>query len=171
MTRRLSGRTFGDFDMLWAALHYDYSRQIHEGRGLLQAPGAELAKDVRDGLDEIVRGLVLFGTVREHFKTLYFQRDLIDLSRAMLALALPALVVAVLMLLFYEPAAYPGRLLGVDFAVWAVSVATVIAVAPFALLLSFILRIATVARRTLAAGPFVLHPDQEAGGSLSDAGP
>lgn len=166
VAERLDGREFGDFGMLWAALHYDYSRQIQEGRGLLRDAGGETAGDVRSDLEAIVQGLVLFGSAREHFKTLYFQRDLIDLSRGLLALALPALVVAALVLLYFDPSAHPWRLLGVPGAVWILSLAFSIAVAPFVLLLSFILRISTVTRRTLAAGPFVLHPDEGRGGSI-----
>lgn len=168
---RLSGRHFRDFGMLWAALHYDYSRQIQQGRSLLEDPDADLPGQAREGVREIVRGLILFGSVREHFKTLYFERDLIDLSRALLALAVPALIVAVLVLLYFDAGAFPaGTILGVSGAVWTVSVATTVALAPFALLLSFILRIATVTRRTMAAGPFVLHPEQETGGTFGDAG-
>lgn len=168
---RLSGRHFGDFGMLWAALHYDYSRQIQEGRSLLEDPDADLPGQAREGVREIVRGLILFASVREHFKTLYFERDLIDLSRALLALAVPALIVAVLVLLYFDAGAFPpDTILGASGAVWTVSVATTVAVAPFALLLSFILRIATVARRTLAAGPFVLHPEQETGRTFEAAG-
>jgi len=167
----LSGRSFGDFGMLWAALHYDYSRQIQEGRSLLHDPDVELSAEARSEVGEIVRGLVLFGSVREHFKTLYFQRDLIDLSRALLALALPALVVAVLMLLYFEPGGFAGGgTVGVPNPVWAVSVAVAVSAAPFAVLLSFILRIATVTRRTLAAGPFVLHPELETGASFDAPG-
>ncbi len=163
---RLEGRSFGDFGMLWAALHYDYSRQIQDGRSLLRDPDRDLPAEVREELEAVVQGLVLFGSAREHFKTLYFQRDLIDLSRGMLALALPALLAAVLVLLYFDPAAFPGETLRIPGSVWIVSLAIAVAVAPFVLLLSYILRIATVTRRTLAAGPFVLHPDQGRGGSL-----
>ena len=163
---RLRGRSFGDFGMLWAALHYDYSRQIQEGRALLRDPEGELSPSLRKQLEAVVEGLVLFGSAREHFKTLYFERDLIDLSRGMLALALPALLVAALVLLYFDPAAIPEPWLGVPAAIWVLSLAVAVSLGPFVLLLSFILRIATVTRRTLAAGPFVLHPDQGRGGSI-----
>ena len=163
---RLQGQTFGDFGMLWAALHYDYSRQIQVGRELLRDPDRQLAAGDRAELEAIVRGLVLFGSAREHFKTLYFERDLIDLSRGLLALALPALIVASLVLLYFDPMAFPEPWLGIPGAVWIVSLAVAASVAPFVLLLSYILRIATVTRRTLAAGPFVLHPQQDHGGSI-----
>lgn len=169
VVERLYGSRFGDFDMLWAALHYNYSRQIQEGQSLLADDDRELSSDLRDRIEAIVRGLMHFGSAREHFKTLYFQRDLLGLSRALLGLALPALAVATLTLLYYTPAAFAGSILGSPGPVWAVSLAVVVSVAPFAVLLSYVLRIATVTLRTLAAGPFVLHPGRETGESFGTA--
>jgi hypothetical protein len=56
-----------------------------------------------------------------------------------------------------DPAAVTGATLGVDDLVLLVSAATAIALSPFAILLSYVLRIVTVAKRTLAIGPFVLQ--------------
>ena len=50
-----------------------------------------------------------------------------------------------------------GVTLGVDNLLWLVSGAVSLALVPFMLLLSYILRIATVAKRTLAIGPFILR--------------
>jgi hypothetical protein len=72
--------------------------------------------------------------------------------------ALPALVVATGMILYVDdPNTVTGTTLGVDNVVWLVSAAVAVALVPFVLLLSYLLRIATVAKRTLAIGPFVLQ--------------
>ena len=50
-----------------------------------------------------------------------------------------------------------GTTLGVNHFVWVVAAAASVALAPFAILLSFILRLGTVAKRTLSIGPFILR--------------
>jgi len=112
---------------------------------------------MREALDGLVDVLVFFGAAREHIKTLYFQWELVNLSRAMLYAGIPALVVVSSMVLYYDARTAPGATLGISNDVLVVSLAVAVATAPFLLLLSFILRIATVAKRTLAIGPFVLR--------------
>ena len=51
-------------------------------------------------------------------------------------------------------------MLGLDVGVLLVAAAAAIAVAPFAVLLAYILRIATITRRTLAIGPFILRESE-----------
>ncbi|MFB6270208.1 MAG: hypothetical protein ABEH83_09710, partial [Halobacterium sp.] len=99
----------------------------------------------------------LFGPAREHFKTLYFQWELSELSRQLLYAAVPALAAAIAALLLFDPAQFPGATLGVSHALVVVSAAATVAVLPFALLLAYILRIITVTKRTLSIGPFVLR--------------
>jgi hypothetical protein len=45
----------------------------------------------------------------------------------------------------------------VSHALLVVSVAATVAVVPFAILLAYVLRLVTVAKRTLSVGPFVLR--------------
>jgi len=59
--------------------------------------------------------------------------------------------------IYVDADAISGVTLGVDHLVWLVSAMTTAALAPFMLLLSYVLRIATVAKRTLAVGPFILR--------------
>lgn len=165
---RLEGARFGTFEVLFAALDYNYSWKIYEARRLRHefdadedveaGPEAEGVEAVDDALDRVIEALELFGPAREHFKTLYFQWELINLSRAVLYASVPALVVATGMIIYVDnPATVPGATLGVDNLVWLVSAAVTVALLPFVILLSYILRIATVAKRTLAIGPFVLR--------------
>lgn len=70
----------------------------------------------------------------------------------------PSDMVSVSMILYLDnPSTIRGATLGIDNLVWVVSSAVAVALVPFMLLLSYILRIATVAKRTLAIGPFVLR--------------
>ena len=157
VARRLDGAEFGTFDVLLAALDFNYSRKIHEGKQLLRDTGDRLPESAREELDDLVEVLELFGPAREHVKTLYFQWELSNLSRVLLAASIPALSVAIATLVFVDPQDFTATTLGVADALWLVAGAATVSVAPFALLLSYILRIVTVTKRTLSIGPFVLR--------------
>ncbi|WP_245626049.1 hypothetical protein [Haloparvum sedimenti] len=157
VARRLEGAEFGTFDVLLAALDFNYSRKIHEGKLLLRGTGDQLPDPAREELTELVGVLQLFGPAREHVKTLYFQWELSNLSRVLLAASVPAVSVAIATLVFLDPQDFTATTLGVADALWLVAGAATVTIAPFALLLSYILRIVTVAKRTLSIGPFVLR--------------
>ena len=154
----LADAQFGTFEVLYAALDFNYSWKIHQARRLQAGEEGEPGEAASAALGDLIEALELFGPAREHFKTLYFQWELIDLSRAVLYAAVPALVVAIAAILYADnPGSVTGTTLGVDHLVWLVAGATTVALAPFALLGAYVLRIATVAKRTLAIGPFVLR--------------
>jgi len=154
---RLAGADFGAFEVVRAALDYDYSWKLYAGRRLLAEHGDALPADARDALAELVELLALFGPAREHFKTLYFQWELSNLSRALLVVAVPALAVAVVSLAFFEPRGVGGATLGLEHALLVLATTTTVSLVPFVLLLSYVLRIVTVTKRTLSVGPFILR--------------
>jgi hypothetical protein len=155
---RFADVEFGTFNMLGAALDFNYSAKISEGRHLRMVHGETLSDGQSERLDDILDVLQLYGSGREHFKTLYFQWELINLSRGVLYAAVPSLTIAAGMILFFHnPAFLPGRTLGVPNALWVVNLAFLVTISPFMLLVSYILRIVTVAKHTLAIGPFVLR--------------
>ena len=164
VTDRLAGAQFGTFEVLAAALDYNYSWKIYEARRIRNTHADDLSEEADRALERLVGALTYFGPAREHFKTLYFQWEIVNLSRAILYAAVPALLVSVGMILFVDdPATVTGTTLGVDNLLWVVSTAVAVALVPFALLLSYVLRIATVAKRTLAIGPFVLREADRSG--------
>ncbi|MFC7226474.1 hypothetical protein N0B31_03590 [Salinirubellus salinus] len=155
VTDRLEGTTFGEFDVVRTALDFNYSWKLYTARRQLDEGDCD--DETTDALESLADALSLFGPAREHFKTLYFQSELIDLSRTVLYAAIPSLVITVSVLLFVDIGDYTGTLLGVDQGVLLVAAASAVAVAPFAVLLSYVLRIATVTGRTLSIGPFILR--------------
>jgi hypothetical protein len=164
VAEQLRDGRFGQFDVVSAALDYDYSRKLYDGRRLASEFDDRLDEPARDELSELLSLLELFGPAREHFKTLYFRWALSDLSRALVVSAVPALAVAVGSLLFLDPRGLPGSTLGVNHALLAVASTATVSVVPFALLLAYVLRLVTVAKRTLSVGPFVLREtDRDAG--------
>ncbi|MGM0604065.1 MAG: hypothetical protein ACQETB_00175 [Halobacteriota archaeon] len=177
----LESASFGTFAVISAALNFDYSRFLHEGRQLRAertvtieadegSEGADAARANPDegsgtanpdegesAFEELLAVLKLFGPAREHFKTLYFQWELIELSRSIMYAAIPALLACVVVTLFVDPARVIGTTLGVDRLVWVVAVGIAVTLVPFFILLSHMFRIVTVAKQTLAIGPFILR--------------
>ncbi|MDS0294447.1 hypothetical protein [Halogeometricum luteum] len=158
VSEELEDEQFGTFDVLFAALDFNYSWKIYEARRLKHEFYDSLSEDAREALDDVVNTLTYFGPAREHFKTLYFQWELINLSRAMLYAAVPSLTVATSAILFLDnPDSIVGMTFGVHNLTYVVAFAAAVSLLPFAVLLSIMLRIATVAKRTLSIGPFILR--------------
>jgi len=154
---RLADRRFGRFEVIFAALDYNYSWKLYAARRIEGEHGDALSDEAATALADLTETLRLFGPAREHFKTLYFQWELVDLSRAIMIAAVPALVVATAGILFFDASAFPGAVVGVDLALVQVAAVTAVAVTPFSILLAYVVRIATVTKRTLSIGPFILR--------------
>jgi len=164
----LADAQFGTFSVLFAALNFNYAGKIYEARRLAAATQND---DVRERLNDLVETLTYFGPAREHVKTLYFQWELTNLSRVIAYAAVPALVVSIAMIVYGDnTTVIQGTYLGVDSVVWLVAAATTVALVPFVLLLSYILRIVTVTKRTLAIGPLVLRDTVRSGEGSQDEG-
>lgn len=148
----LEGGNFGSFAVLGAALDY-----LHEARKLRAHHDGD--DEVAEALDELVSVFRLFGPTREHVKTLYFQWELAELSKALLYTAVPALGVAIVMVLYFDATSIGGTVLTIPIPVWMTSLALAVVLLPFMILLAYVVRISTVAKRTLAIGPFVLQSD------------
>ncbi|WP_256685239.1 hypothetical protein [Halococcus qingdaonensis] len=157
---RLSDADFGDFDVIGTVLNYDYSWNIYATRRVRSAYADSLDETEHEAFEELLDVLFLFGPAREHFKTLYFRRELVDLSRDILYTGVPALAVSIAGLLYLNPNSVIGSTLGIENVVFVVSAAAAVASAPFFVLVAYIVRLGTIAQRTLAIGPFVLRDSQ-----------
>ncbi|MBX0323734.1 hypothetical protein EGH21_11915 [Halomicroarcula sp. F13] len=157
VTEQLEGANFGEFDVVKAALNYNYSWKLYAGRRIREQYGDELSDDALDRLGTLVDTLELFGPAREHFKTLYFQWELSNLSRALLYVAIPALAVAISAQVYFDPRDFANLTFGVADSLWILAITTTVSLLPFTLLLAYILRIVTITKRTLSIGPFMLR--------------
>jgi len=153
----LDDAQFGEFDVVSAALNFNYSWKLFTARRIRERHGAALDGAGTEALDELIELLRLFGPAREHFKTLYFQWELIDLSQRILAASIPALLVSASMIAFFDSETYSVIVFDVGTLVVVLAAATMVTVLPFLLLLAYVVRIATVAKHTLSIGPFVLQ--------------
>ncbi|GAB7008885.1 hypothetical protein [Halorubrum trueperi] len=153
----LDGAQFGTFDVVFAALDFNYGRKIARTERVASEHAARLTERERVLLDELRESLSLFGPAREHVKTLYFQWALIDLSRLICYAAVPALIVAAVMVAAVDVGTFPGNTLGVAHVTLVVGGAFALTLLPFALFVSYVLRVLTLAKRTLAIEPLVLR--------------
>ncbi|WP_137291400.1 hypothetical protein [Natronorubrum halophilum] len=156
----LDDAQFGTFEVIWNALNFNYSRKIYDARKIRADHDDSLSDDASEKIDHMIDTLQLFGPAREHFKTLYFQWELINLSRALLYISVPALTVMAIMIMYVDGSTFIGTTLGIDNLVWITSAGFVIGISPFVVFIVYILRIATVAKRTLAMGPFILRESE-----------
>ncbi|MFC6719456.1 hypothetical protein ACFQGT_12650 [Natrialbaceae archaeon GCM10025810] len=157
---QLNGASFGSFDVLFAALNFNYGWKIYQVERLANKYEADLSNEEQDLLDELKTALSLFGPAREHVKTLYFQWALVSLSQMIIYAAVPALVVAGVMLTVVDAGTFPGAAFGVLNMTWAIGLAFTITLLPFLLFSAYVLRIVTIAKRTLAIEPLILRDSQ-----------
>ncbi|WP_121744244.1 hypothetical protein [Natronorubrum halophilum] len=157
---KLEGAQFGTFEVLNAALDYNYSWKIFQLERLEDDYGGVINDEQRAAIEELRTALVMFGPAREHVKTLYFQWELIDLSRLILYAAIPALLIAGSVFTFVDASTVPGTTAGIENVLWIVATSFTITLVPFFLLTAYVLRIATAAKRTLAIGPLILRGSQ-----------
>ncbi|MFC6724662.1 hypothetical protein ACFQE1_09785 [Halobium palmae] len=156
----LDGAKFGTFDVLFSALNFNYGWKIFQVERIEHEHADALTAEDRELLEELKTMLSMFGPAREHIKTLFFQWALIDLSQLILYVAVPALIVTGSMLAFVGNGTFTGATLGTPTLLWVVAGAFTVSLLPFLLLVAYIARIATVAKRTLAIGPLILRDSQ-----------
>ena len=157
---RLDGAAFGTFDVLFAALDYNYSYKVFQVERLRELYADDMDEATREVLDELHTSLVMFGPAREHIKTLYFQWALTSLSQLIVYAAIPALLVSGAMLALVDATTFTGTTFGVSDVLWVTSGAFTVTLIPFFLFVSYVMRVATVAKRTLAIGPLILRDSQ-----------
>lgn len=157
---QLDGAQFGSFDVIFAALNFNYSLKIVRIERIAHEHGESLTERERKLLADLKAALSLFAPAREHVKTLYFQWALINLSQLILYAAIPAVIIAGIMLAVVNAGTFPGSTLGLDHIILVVGGAFAVTLIPFLLFVSYILRILTVAKRTLAIDPMILRDSQ-----------
>lgn len=159
----LEDRDFGEYEVVQAALDYNYSWKLYQARRIKVEYDDELSEEESRALVELIRVLSFFGPAREYIKNVYFQWELIDLSRNIIYITIPALVITGSLGLFLRPTMFTGATLGISNLVWIVSIGVTAGLLPFLLLSTYILRLATIAQHTLAIGPFILRSSSRSG--------
>ncbi|QLH80595.1 hypothetical protein [Halosimplex pelagicum] len=117
---------------------------------------AELSDPVADDLDAVEELLGHLSVARQYFKTLTLHQELAKLSREIIYLSVPCLLVAI-----YVPTLYRSNGAAVPEASlpWVISAAVAVVLAPLVLLVVRLLRVSTVMRYTVSVGPFAPPED------------
>ncbi|WP_137285600.1 hypothetical protein [Halorussus salinisoli] len=154
---RLEKGAFGTSEVLFAGIQYDYSRQVYAIRQLRVEHEETLTDSQREKIDDLLTTLKYFTIGREYFKTLYFKRELANLSRGLLVISFPAIIFLAYAILSLRAGLLPEfSILGIPSIIWFVGFIFVVGMAPYTLFSAYVLRTATIAIKTLAAGPFIL---------------
>lgn len=146
-----------EFGVLWLGLETDYGPMINRSRNLASGHN-DIPEDTEELMGELIDALELFSTGREYFKTLYYSREISELSRTLLVISLPAILVTASTILAINAGLLPDLwVFGLPPLLTFVAGTFTVALAPFIVLTAYMLRIATVAHHTSGAGPFGLQ--------------
>lgn len=130
-----------------------HARNISTANRLQSAYADRLSEDARNDLDAVIDLLEAVAIARQHYKTLLLQQTLAQLSRYITYFGAGAIIVA-----FFIPLVYRSRasaMVAPEYLPWVASAGIAISIAPLAVFLAYILRIAVVSQYTLSVGPFV----------------
>lgn len=147
------------FETLLILLDYHNSWQLHTTRHLQATYEDALSDTAHATLDELEELFVELDASRDYLKTLWVQRELSELSRMMLYTGIPAILVAALAIFVYRN--IPGISVPRPLIVILLSATVAISLLPLSVLLAYMGRIALVAQRTAAFGPFVPQDEQQ----------
>ena len=147
----------GELGMLWIGLETNYGPFINKSRNLMlrYETGAETAST--EEFEELIQAMELFAVGREVFKTLFYTREIAELSRTLLAVSLPSILTTGIAILAINANLLPDIwLFGLPPLLTFVAATFTVALAPFLTLTAYMLRVATVAQRTAGTGLFSL---------------
>lgn len=147
-----------DFGVLWLGLEADYGVYMERSTTLRRSYESSLSDAFEERLDDLVRAFRLFATGKEYFKTIYYTQEVSQLSRTLLIISLPSILVTASAILAINAQLLPGVwVFGLPPLMSFVATVFTVALAPFLVLTSYMLRLSTVAQRTAGAGPFSVH--------------
>lgn len=152
MDALLAETTFQDYDAILAAMHHETSWELFDVRRFWRDHADSLPPAAHDAFSDLLESLEAFQVAQNYFKTTYVQRELASVSRLLLFLGVPALFGVFTAGLIYggpDGATIPEHLLAP-----VVAALIVVALSPLAVFAAYILRIATLIRRTPHVGPF-----------------
>jgi len=145
-----------DFGALWVGLEADSGHLVDELQTLRTAHADEIPEDEEEKFDDLMEAFELFETGRQYFKTLYYSREISGLSRTLLVVSLPSILVTAWTILAIDAGTVPELwLFGLPPLQVFLATTFSISLAPYLVLTAYVLRTATVARRTAGGGPFV----------------
>lgn len=148
----LGGTNLPLIEVLLPMIGDDYSEKVNVARRIQDTHADELSESTTELLDDLRELSISLDVLRQYFKALYVQQELSNLSRLIAISGTIAFLVSMfLVMLFATGDPSPHNPLVVQV---LVSLGLAVAFAPLAILLSFMLRVATIAKQTAAPGAF-----------------
>jgi len=158
LEERLTEMNNAGFAPLWLGMSYDHGTYMNRTREINLTYRERLSEEVTDRLDELAYTHEIFATGKEYFKTLYYVKEFSQLSQTLLLISLPTIVSDVAIILSIDAGLIPEVwLFGIPPLTVFVSGAFAVSLIPYIVLTAFMLRVATVAKRTNSAGPFTFQ--------------
>lgn len=148
------------FDTLSTAVSYDNIWQLYAAKHL-RNDAPSLSEETVQKFDDLIELLQLFSTAQEHFKTIYLQRELTRFSQLTIYCGIPAVLAAVLITVLYGDIG--GGTIAVMYLPYVTSFLATLVFVPLVLLAVYILRTATLTRRSAAIGPILPQKDPNEG--------
>ncbi|MFB6130893.1 MAG: hypothetical protein ABEJ28_08745 [Salinigranum sp.] len=153
---RLQCSRDGVFPALSTILEVDFATHLNHARWLKRASDGPGPDSTLNALRVLEQHLEQLDVARQYFKTVYIKQELADVSVLVMTTGLVAVLVA---LAFIAVAGSPETTIPFSRSVLLVPLAVGVDLIPLALLISHVLRIAAVARRTAAITPFLAPTD------------
>lgn len=149
-----AGDTDSPFEVLVLTVGTEYAQNLTETRRQ-QAVTDNLSDAADETLDDILTLLKAVATMRQFFKTLVIQQDLARLSRQLIYTGVAAVLTTYYLSHVYTAASSIPPAIPDAYLPLLTSVAAGIIFAPLMVLISYLLRIATVTLYTVSVGSFV----------------
>lgn len=142
-----------DFVLLWSTLEINYGHLLDESYALKDEFSEEYPESYESSLDSLIETLQLFAVGREYFKTMYYTTEISQFSQVLLVVSLPSIIITSSAILAISAGLLPNYwLLGLPPLHSFVAATFTVALVPYIVLTSFVLRLSTVARLTNAEG-------------------
>lgn len=143
------------FTILLLTLGTEYADLLEATRDIRRTRGEEFSEHARASLDQIHEVLKAITTMRMFFKTLLLQQELAALSRQLIYTGVPAILVTYLLSVVYTADPAVALSLNPGYLPILFVIATGIMLSPLAVLVVYLLRIATVSLYTVSIGTFI----------------
>lgn len=135
-----------------------YAQNLTATDRLLRKYDDELPYSVRTELEALLELLKSIGVARQFFKTIAIQQDLAQLSRMLVYIGAPVLLAVFFVTSMYT--SHPTTTIAQPLLAEVVSLGVAVVFIPLSILLSYSLRVASIARYTVSTGPFIPPEEQ-----------
>lgn len=142
------------FKVLLLVLGDDYAEHLDSTREFKARYGQRLQVEAVEALDDVLELLKAIATMRQFFKTLTLQQELARLSRELIYSGVPAVLVTYFLSLVYTSSSDMSTAIDPALLPIVTAVATGVILAPLAVLVASLLRIATVSLYSVSVGTF-----------------